>query len=101
MKNRHYFLKPTFFKIDIWKSSFNKNLNVGTWAQYSKIATGNIILVYNICQTQKETNLSVLSFFYVSLLTRQEAYKNWFFSSCKAYNVIFIVPLRLLTAFGK
>lgn len=42
----------------------------------SKIATGNIILVCNICQTQKETNLSVLSFFYVSLLTRQEADKN-------------------------
>lgn len=42
----------------------------------SKIATGNIILVCNIYQTQKETNLSVLSFFYVSLLTRQEANKN-------------------------
>lgn len=43
---------------------------------YSKIATGNIILVCSTRQTQKETNLSVLSFFYVSLLTRQEADKN-------------------------
>lgn len=67
----------------------------------SEIATGNIILLCNIRQTQKETNLLVLSFFYVSLLTRQEADKNWFFSSCKAYNIIFIVPLQLLTAFCK